>query len=275
MPARVNEPFDAAAARRRCVELRRRILEISQRVKALHIAPAFSCIEIVDTIYHGLMRWDEKGRSPDTFVMSKGHGCMAQYVTLEKIGILPREDLERYCTAQGRLGCHPNYGVPGIEASTGSLGHGLSMCVGMAYAEKLRGDGRVFAVLSEGELQEGSTWEAILMASTLATDGLIIYIDNNDLQSLGRTSESHPHLYPLAEKFSSFGWEVAEVSGHDATALRRAAAERAGGRPLVVVARTVKGRGVSYMENVPVWHFRAPTRDEYRLALDELSEVRD
>ena len=125
-------PFDAAAARRRCLAYRRRILDISQTVSALHIAPAFSCLEIVDAAYHGLIRRDADGVSPDTFLMSKGHGAVAQYAVLEDLGVLGEDELAQYCTSQGRLGAHPDYGVPGIEASTGSLGHGMGIAVGMA-----------------------------------------------------------------------------------------------------------------------------------------------
>jgi len=142
--------FDAKAARTRCQRYRRRILDISQRVSALHIGGAFSCTEIVDGIYNELMRKPGLS-SPDTFLMSKGHGCMIQYVVLEELGVLTRADLDAYCTPHGRLGVHPDYGNPGIEASTGSLGHGLSMVVGMALAERgKRSDGMIYTVLSDG-----------------------------------------------------------------------------------------------------------------------------
>ena len=272
--------FDVAESRRRCMRYRRRILDISQKVGALHIAPAFSCLEISDACYHGLMRPAAAGRdkSPDTFLMSKGHGCMAQYVILEDIGVLPTSDLDAYCTPDGILGAHPDYGNPGIEASTGSLGHGLSMAVGMAVAERnIAGKGNppgmVYCVLSDGELQEGSTWEAILMGSTLGLTNLVAVVDNNDFQSLGRTSETHPSFYPLVEKLEAFGWESVEVNGHDAGAVYQAVAARKGDRPFFLVAKTVKGRGVSYMESVPIWHYRAPNPDEYRQALDELKEI--
>jgi len=266
--------FDVAAARARCLGFRRRILDISQQVSALHVAPAFSCLEAVDCIYYGLMRRAPSGASPDTFIMSKGHGCMAQYVILVELKVLSREDLALYCKAGGRLGAHPDHGVPGIEASTGSLGHGLSMAVGMAYAEKTQGrDGHIFALLSDGEVQEGSTWEACMMAPVLGVSNLVAFIDNNDFQTLGRTSETHPNFYPLVPKFEAFGWEAAEVNGHDAGAIYDAVASRRGDRPMMLICKTVKGRGVSYMENVPIWHYRAPNPEEYKLALEELTEV--
>jgi transketolase len=258
--------FDAAAAAERCRRFRRRILDISQQVSALHIGSAYSCTEIVDAIYFGLM-----DRERDTFVMSKGHGCMIQYVILEELGVLSRADLDAYCTPQGRLGVHPDYGNPGIEASTGSLGHGLSMIVGMALAERgRRTGGTIYGVLSDGEVQEGSTWEATMMASSLGLANVVAFVDNNDFQSLGRTSETHPSFYPLVEKFQAFGWESVEVPGHDSAALQRAVAERSAKKPLMVVARTTKGKGISYMENVPIWHYRSPNKAEYEQGVREL-----
>jgi transketolase len=263
--------LDAAAAQRRCLTYRRRILDISQQVGALHIAPAFSCTEITDLLYNTVMRREANGDYRDVFLMSKGHGCMIQYVVLEDLGVLTRADLDSYCTPHGRLGVHPDYGNPGIEASTGSLGHGLSMVVGMALAERgKRRDGMIYTVLSDGETQEGSTWEAVLMASSLKLTNIVAFIDNNDFQSLGRTSETHPSLYPLGAKFEAFGWETAEIDGHDPAAIFRAVSTRKGDRPLMVVARTTKGKGVSYMENAPIWHYRSPNKDEYAQAIREL-----
>jgi transketolase len=266
--------FDARAARERCRRYRRRILDISQQVQALHIGSAYSCTEIVDCIYHGLMRHDLDRTSPDTFLMSKGHGCMIQYVILEERGTLAREDLDSYCKPNGRLGCHPDYGNPGIEASTGALGHGLSMVVGMAIAERNRKtDAMIYTVLSDGEVQEGSTWEAVLMGSSLGLTNIVAVVDNNDFQSLGRTSETHPSFYPLAEKFAAFGWETAEVDGHDSVAIFDAVTGRRGHKPLMLVAKTTKGKGVSYMENVPIWHYRSPNPNEYQQAVIELAKV--
>src|SRR5215470_3207275 len=260
----LHNSFDTRAARARCLRFRRRILDISQQVQALHIGSAYSCTEIVDCIYYGLMRRNPDGTSPDTFVMSKGHGCMIQYVILEDMGVLGREDLDLYCKPNGRLGCHPDYGNPGIEASTGALGHGLSMAVGMALAERGRKtDGLIYTVLSDGEIQEGSTWEAILMASSFNCSNLIAFVDYNDFQSLGRTSQTHPSFYPLVEKYRAFGWESVEMPGHDPEAIVAAASARSGTKPFMGIARTTKGKGISYMENVPIWHYRSPSKAEY------------
>ncbi len=270
----LKNAFDAVASRKRCAGYRRRILEVSQQVSALHIGGAFSSVEIVDLCYHGLMHFDDTGATPDSFLLSKGHGCMIQYVVLEDRGVLKRTDLEDFCTARGILGIHPDYGNPGIEASTGALGHGLAMSLGMAYAESRRGgDGVVYCLLSDGELQEGSVWEATLMASSLGVNNLVAFVDNNDFQSLGRTSVTHPSFYPVAEKFRAFGWESVEVPGHDSAAMFDAVARRSGDRPLMVVAKTVKGKGVSYMEDAPIWHYRSPNPEEYRLALEEIEKA--
>jgi transketolase len=263
--------FDADAARARCRDYRRRILDISQQVTALHVAPAFSCLEATDAIYHGLMRRGADGKSPDTFLMSKGHGCLAQYVILEDLGVLTRNDILQYCTPEGRLGAHPDYGIPGIEASTGSLGHGMGLASGMAYADRLKGDDRhVFLVLSDGEFQEGSTWEAMMMAANLKLGSLVACLDLNDFQGLGRTSETHPAFYPILDKARAFGWEAVEVDGHDNAAIVAAADGRSGGKPFLLVARTIKGKGVSFMENQPIWHYRSPSKEEYQRALAEI-----
>jgi transketolase len=263
------DAFDGAAARSRCLAFRRRILEVSQRVGALHIAPAFSCLEMTDVIYYGLMERDR-----DVFLMSKGHGCVSQYVILEQLGVLPSEEIERYCTPQGILGAHPDRGTPGVEASTGSLGHGMGLAVGMAYAETLKQtDGLIYLLLSDGELQEGSSWEAAMMAANLKVSNIVALVDLNDFGGMHRMSEYHTAFYPLREKFEAFGWECAEVNGHDAVAIHKAVVNRKGGRPFVLLGRTVKGRGVSYMENVAIWHYRSPNKEEYAQALHELREI--
>lgn len=263
--------FDADAAKLRVNRYRKRILEVSQQVQALHIGSAYSCTEIVDVVYNGLMRHGEAGGTRDIFLMSKGHGCMIQYAILEERGTLTRADMDAYCTPTGRLGCHPDHGNPGIEAATGALGHGLSMAVGMALAERgHKRDTIVYTVLSDGELQEGSTWEATLMASSFGVKNLVAFVDNNDFQSLGRTSQTHPSFYPVVEKYLAFGWESVQVDGHDSASIHDAVVSRKGDKPLMVVAKTTKGKGISYMENVPIWHYRSPNKDEYQQALKEL-----
>lgn len=276
MPKLERPKFDAEASAKRCLRLRKKILDMSQKVTALHIAGAYSCMEIVETIYFHLIRRDSGGKLNDTFLMSKGHGCLAQYTSLNEIGVLTDKDLDLYCKPEGFLGTHPDYGNPGIEASTGSLGHGLTMAMGMAYADKLgKMDREVHVVMSDGELQEGSVWEAILLAPALKLTNLIAYVDLNDFQSLGRTSESHPNFFPVPEKLHAFGWECVEVKGHSAAEIYKAVNARSRTKPMMICCRTTKGRGVSYMENVPIWHYRSPSPEEYKQAMAELKEIRE
>ena len=270
--ALTRNTFDAAAARDRCRRYRRRILEISQTVQALHAAPAFSCTEITDAVYNGMVRVAADGTLMDRFLMSKGHGCMVQYIILNEFGILSDADLASYCKPDGHLGAHPDYGVPGIEASTGSLGHGMGIATGLAYGDRTLGaDKTTFVVLSDGELQEGSTWEAMMMAGNLSLSNLVAFIDLNDFSGLERMSDAHRAFYPVDAKARAFGWAVVECDGHDGAAIFEAAQNRATDRPTMVLCNTVKGKGVSYMEHVPIWHYRSPSPEEYQQALAEIA----
>ena len=223
-----------------------------------HEKAGATCLEIVDLIYYELKR------PQDAFILSKGHGAIAQYVVLESLGLM---DLSQYC--RGTLGGHPDIG-PIVEASTGSLGHGLGMAVGMAYAEYLKGtDSKVYVVCSDGELQEGSTWEAVQMAANLKLDNLILFVDLNDYGGMDKISEHHPAVYPVVEKFNAFGWFSVECDGHDEHDMRQELMPWE--RPFAMICRTTKGRGVPYMEADPQkWHYRSPTAQEYQQALAEL-----
>ena len=258
-----------------CLNLKKRILAISQQVKAIHAAGAFSCLETVFFIYFELVKFSKKGMPIDTFIMSKGHGCMSQYVILEKLNILKKEDLDNYCTSKGILGCHPDYGNPGIEASTGSLGHGLGIAVGIAYAEKLkRSKKKTFVLLSDGELQEGSTWESLMMAANLKLENLFIFIDHNGSQSFGKTIEIHPKFYPISSKLKSFNMNCLNINGHsykDFSKLYKQILKK-NTKPTCVICNTVKGNGVSFMENDPIWHYRSPNKKEYYLAIEGLNK---
>ena len=263
--------FDFSEAKQRCRRFRRRILDISQSVGALHIAPSFSCLELVDTAYMGLMERTDNPDTSDTFLLSKGHGSPALYCVLEELGIIPRTYLENICKPGWPLATHPDYGTPGIEASTGSLGHGLSLAVGMAYADKMHGKARdIYVVMSDGELQEGSVWEAFMTGPSFGINRIVALVDLNDFQSLGQTSKTLPNFYPMLDKLRAFGWEAAEVDGHDAKAIHDAVRARSGKKPFVLLGHTTKGKGVSYMENVPIWHYRAPNAEEYQIAIKEV-----
>lgn len=244
-------------AAQRCKAYRRRILEISQKVKALHIGGAFSCLELVDCLYN------EIANEEDTILISKGHGWMAQAVILEERGLI---DLDKYGTKDG-VGVHPEYGTPGIAASTGSLGHGLPMAVGMAIADRSH---MVYCVISDGELQEGSTWEAILLVPALRLSNIMVLVDNNNLQSLGRTSDTHPNLYPISRKFHEFGWGSVACHGHDSEMIKHNLLYHDMTKPFALIAGTKKGHGVSFMVNQPVWHYKSPSPEEYQQALEEL-----
>ncbi len=267
---------DKRSSQERCRQYRKRILEMSQEIGALHIAPAFSSLEIVDVVYNEIFPAQSLDADTGTFLMSKGHGYVAQLVVLEDLGVISDDDLRSFCTPGGILGGHPDLGTPGIKAATGSLGHGLGIGLGMAIADRnLARDTQeksrsVFVLISDGELQEGSTWESILLASSLGITNLVLIVDNNDFQSLGRTSKSHASLYPLADKFVAFGWEVQEADGHDAASLVQVIERHSKLQPLAIVAKTTKGKGVSFMEDAPIWHYRSPNSSEYEQALSEL-----
>ena len=267
--------FSIQKSVKRCLKYRKRILDISQKVSALHIGGAFSALEIVDCIYFGLMKLKINNLERDTFLMSKGHGCIAQYVVLESKGILKKKDIDLYCKPEGFLGAHPDYGNPGIEASTGSLGHGMGLSVGIAHTDKFRGQkNKIFVLISDGELQEGSTWETMMMAANLNLDNLVCFLDHNGSQSFGSTKETHPKFYPIKEKIESFGWVCKEVNGHNVEEIYKNVTYQNNGKPLFIICNTVKGKGVSYMENRPIWHYRSPTVSEYKIAIKELKEIR-
>ena len=259
-------------AEARCRRYRRRILEISRQVSAAHVAPAFSCLEIVDALYHQVMR------PRDVFIMSKGHGCLAQYVVLEDRGVIPRGELDLYCRPGGKLGAHPDYAPQlGIHASTGSLGHGLGIAAGQALAEKLKGaDTRVYCLLSDGECQEGSTWEAAMVAANLGLSNLVAVVDYNGWGGMERMEEAFPSLSPLAAKWHAFEWICNGVRGHTSDRIVAALQYYADNcttlaAPQALVCETVKGKGVSFIEaGQPLWHYRSPTIEEYEQALEEL-----
>jgi transketolase len=208
----------------------------------------------------------------DRLILSKGHAGAALYAVLAEVGFLPRETLSQHYANGSLLSGHVSHlGVPGVEISTGSLGHGLPIGVGMALrSAKLEASWRVFAILSDGECDEGSVWEAALFAGHHQLENLIAVIDYNGIQSLGPVEETLG-LEPFADKWRAFRWEVIEVDGHDHDALQAALDVKPGrGRPLCVLAHTVKGKGVSFMEGKVLWHYRPPNEAELRSALREL-----
>ena len=262
---------DIFASQQRARSYRRRILEVSQRLSALHVAPAFSCLELVDSIYYFCM--DDPRAGKDVFILSKGHGAMAQYVVLESLGLMSSAEVLSVCQPGSPIGGHPDRGNPGVVASTGSLGHGLPIALGLAKgANELRENSQVFLVMSDGEFMEGSVWESLMLAPSLGLNNLAIFVDHNKSISRGKIPVMHPNFLPLAEKIQAFGWETVEVDGHNSSAIVNAFRNRCGDKPLAIVGHTVKGRGVSYMENEPIWAYRSPNPEEYAIAIAELRD---
>jgi transketolase len=253
----------------RCRRQRRRILAVSQKVDALHVAPAFSCLELVDAVLNYCV--DRPAGGADAFILSKGHGAMAHYVVLESLGVLDPAHVDRISQSGSTVGGHPDRGIPGIIASTGSLGHGLPLALGIARGQREHATpGTVFVVMSDGELMEGSVWEALLLGPSLGITNVTVIIDHNGSISRGDIMKVQPNLIPVAPKLQAFGWDTREVDGHDSAAIVEALRSGSGDAPLAIVARTTKGKGVSYMENQPIWAYRSPNPEEYQLALSEL-----
>jgi len=271
---------DAAALRRLANELRMRSLRMVYDGGVGHPGGDFSSAEILVTLYSRILRIDPTepaGPERDRFIMSKGHCSCAFYTALARAGFFPEEELSEYAQAGSRLSGHPARGkVPGVETSTGPLGHGLPVAVGSALAARLdRSDRRVFVLTGDGELQEGSNWEALMAAANYELDNLTVIVDRNAIQLTGHT-ERIMRLEPLAGKFRSFGLAVRTVDGHDPGALLGAleAVPFEAGRPSCVIANTHKGQGVSFIRDKASWHHHVPADEELEAALGELREAR-
>jgi transketolase len=253
--------------------IRRNALKMVHRAKASHIASALSIVDIMAVLYGSVMQYDtqdENSATRDRFILSKGHACVAVYSTLAEVGFLTHKDLETYGDDFSWLMNHISHKVNGVEFSTGALGHGLPFGVGKALAAKTQNDTwRTFVVLSDGEMDEGSNWEALMFAAHHKLNHLTAIIDYNKLQSLG-TVASTLGLEPLVDKLKAFGSHVIEVDGHDHAQLALALASRHMEKPTVIVAHTIKGRGVSFMENQVAWHYKNPNDEQLAIALAEL-----
>ena len=244
-------------------ELRKRILELSLKVPALHVGGSFSSAELIQTIF------EIKNNKKDKFILSKGHVGILLYSILEQKGLIKKKDLDNYCKKNGFLGVHPEIYINGVEASTGSLGHGLGIAAGMSLAKKYQ---NIFVLCSDGELMEGSVWESVLMISSFKLNNITLIIDNNDLQSATRATDTHPSLYPIRKKFLSFGWDSFNCNGHDPSSILKALKKKRKNKPLCLVCKTIKGYPISFMKNVPMWHYRSPNKLEYDLALKEINQ---
>jgi len=256
--------------------IRREILEMIYRTKSPHIGCSFSMVEILVALYFKILLIDPKNPEDpnrDKFLLSKGHGCPALYPVLAERGFFDKELLEKFAINGGALEGHPTRNISqGIEMSSGSVGHGLSIGAGMSLAAKYdKKNYRIFVFLGDGELDEGTNWEAIMFAAHHQLDNLVAIIDRNQLQILGRTSEVLD-LEPLNEKWNSFGWAVREIDGHNFKEIFNALEKIPfqSGKPSCIIAQTVKGKGVSFMENELRWHDKCPNDEEYKKALEEL-----
>lgn len=265
--------FDAKA-------IRRSIIDMAYAGSTVHIGCAFSIVELVAVLYRNHLRLQaDRPDAPDRdyLVLSKGHGVMAQYVCLAELGWLTSSDLANYFKDGTRLKGLADVHVPGIEATTGSLGHGLSVAAGLALAAKLnKSDQMCYSVVGDGEINEGAIWEAALFATQFKLDNLVVIVDKNGFQAMGSTDEVMG-LGNIEAKFAAFGFDAVSIDGHDEAAIDAAyvaARQRRDGRPKAIVAHTTKGKGVSFMENANVWHYTRLNVDTYEQAMNELGAVK-
>ena len=247
--------------------------------KAGHLGGSCSLAEIVAALYFAKMRFNPKALGDpcrDRFLLSKGHGVLIQYGALVELGVVPREELGKVKTLAGKLQGHPDMMTPGMEAVTGSLGQGLSIGVGMALALRLaKSPSRVYVIMGDGELAEGQLWEAAMAASRYGLDSITAILDRNRIQATGPTKDIF-EIPDIAEKWRAFGWNVLSVNGHDVGTILKALDEAAAkkGAPTLIVAETIKGKGVSFAENLAAFHNAAMTQEQYDKALLEIEESR-
>ena len=256
------------------VELKLRMLDVLEQAGRGHLGPALSILDIIDVLYDSILSFDSNNphwNQRDRFILSKGHGCLALYVVLEKHGFFPSEKLDNFCGFDSWFGGHPESATnPGVEFSTGSLGHGLSFGVGLAVAAKMKmQDWRTFVLLGDGELNEGSVWEAAAHAKKHSLGNLCVIVDYNKMQASGITDDVL-NMSSLPEKFRAFGFDVVELNGHHRAELASVLDFDSGNRinPLAVIAHTIKGNGIPLAENSVTWHHKA------KITADEISYLR-
>jgi transketolase len=257
---------------------RKRLLKYIKNANAGHTGGSLSCVDILNVLYNRILNVSPENLSNphrDRYVQSKGHSVEALYVVLADRGFFPESELETLCRRGSHFVGHPTRKVNGIEQNTGALGHGLAFSVGVALSAKKDGaDYKVYTLLGDGELAEGSNWESLLTAAHYGLDNLTAIVDRNNLQLTGAT-EDICGIEPLAEKFTAFGWSVRDADGHDVAAmtdeLKSIPFEL--GKPSVIIANTIKGKGVSFMENDPKWHHGVPDDEQYEQAQQELDAL--
>ena len=259
-------------------KIRRDAIEMTHISNGSHIGAALSIADIVAVLYNDIMKifpQDSRNEDRDRFVLSKGHAGAAVYSALAQKGFFSTEELLNHCANGSRLSGHVSHkNVPGVEFSTGSLGHGVCVAAGMAMvAKRDKKKHRIFAIIGDGECDEGSVWEMALFANHFRLSNLIVIIDHNKIQSLDRC-ENTLELFNLAEKWKAFGWNVIELDGHNHVQLKEALSEHRKEKPTCIIAHTVKGKGISFMEDTVLWHYRAPQGEFYDKAIKELEETR-
>lgn len=260
------------------VKVRKSVIELVTKSKDGHIPSAQSMVEILLVLYKHILNIDPNNptdENRDRFILSKGHGCASLYAILADLGFFPKDELEKYATIDGILGGHPEMQkVPGIEVSTGSLGHGFPMGVGMAMSGKLnKQKHKVYCIVGDGECNEGTIWESANIAAHFNLDNLVVIVDHNKQQASGDVFEvMNPHS--LSQKWSSFGWEAVEVDGHDIESIYSLlkSVPLSSNKPTAIIANTIKGKGVSFMENERRWHTAIPNEEEFRAAMEELDQ---
>ncbi len=255
--------------------MRRHIVNMAAEGQTSHVGSALSCVEILTVLYFELMdvtpkRWDAPDN--DRFILSKGHGVMAWYAVLAEAGFLRQEELKTYAADGSHLGEHPSHTLGrGIRFSTGSLGHGLAVGTGQALAKKMdQRPGKVFVMVSDGECNEGSVWEAAMGAAQQRLENLVVFVDDNRMQAMG-PSRQISALDSLKDKWAAFGFEAVECDGHDVEALINTCRNfKQPGKPKAIIARTCLGKGISFMEDDLLWHYQVPSEGDLRRALAEL-----
>ena len=256
--------------------IRKYALKCHYHSKSSHIGSGFSCADILTVLYGGWLNISPdsiEDSNRDRFILSKGHAAATYYATLAEYGFISKEWLQSYCQFGSKLGGHVSHTVSGVEFSSGSLGHGLPAGVGMALGAKRAGHNyRVVVLMSDGEMDSGANWEAIMMAAGQKLDNLLVIIDKNKLQAMGFTEDIIP-LGDLARKFEAFGWSAKTIDGHNFEAIKKALDQFpfVSEKPSVIIANTIKGKGVSFMENRLEWHYKSPNEDEFNEAMKELN----
>jgi transketolase len=269
-------PPDISVLKKHAARLRGKVVEMSHAAQAAHLASSLSCCDIITAAYWSALNIDPKepkDETRDRFILSKGHAAAALYAALAFRGFFPIADLDTYCKDGGKLAEHPPANLlPGVEAATGSLGHGLPIGCGMALSARIKGQTfRVYALLSDGENNEGSVWESAMFAAGQKLEHLCVIVDYNKWQATARSNETLM-LAPLVEKWRAFGWDAMETDGHDVgkLAMLMQNIPNGSGKPVAIIAHTIKGKGVSFMEDDNNWHYRAPTSEEVVKAHKEL-----